>query len=93
MFAGTSTFHRDSHLHHALLFYYALDGADGVEERGFNGTLEFEETVLWGPFAFGLAVEIRGVHEFVVEELDSGERGRIKIRIKGGGTGRGETYG
>ncbi len=46
----------------SVLFYDALDSAGGVEERRFNGTLEFEE--------FGLGIlEVGGVHEFVVEEF------------------------
>lgn len=55
-----------------VLFYDALDGAPSVEEGSFRGTLEFEEeAVFFGPFAFGLAVEVRGVHEFVVQEFDA----------------------
>jgi len=53
-------------------FYDALDSAGGVEERSFSGTLEFEEeTVFFGPFAFGLAVKVGGVHKLVVEEFDT----------------------
>lgn len=56
----------------SVLFYDALDSAGGVDERSFGGTLEFEEeTVFFRPFAFGLAVEVGCVHEFVVEEFNT----------------------